>query len=111
MSVRTVDIIGQCHILSIVISEILIFCISWIFSNANNIKSNYWTGFGKWHDHAVTGSRACPMKEGEWASSEGRIISDDGVITFPKGENPKNYTIDIKWKENGAIQQISFQLD
>lgn len=67
-----------------------------IYIYHTTLKSNYWTGFGKWHDHALMASRACPMTKGEWASSKGCIIGDRGVITFPKGEDPSDYTIDIK---------------
>ena len=75
------------------------------------LKSNYWTGAGKWHDHKVIASRACPVVGGEWASTENCVVGEGGTIVFPEGTNPLDYTIEIKWRENGAKLQTSFQLN
>ncbi|MCP9809714.1 hypothetical protein KBY58_09745 [Cyanobium sp. HWJ4-Hawea] len=75
------------------------------------LKSNYWTGAGVWYDHEPTASRACPVAQPDgWGDPQGCIAGVKGRIQLPAGTNPTDYTIDIKWIENGAEQSTKFRL-
>lgn len=74
------------------------------------LVSNMITGFGKWWDHAVTASRACPLQANEWESTENCIVGDQDQIQIPQGSSPRNYSYEFKWSENGATQRAVVDL-
>ena len=74
------------------------------------LVSNMITGFGKWWDHDVTASRACLLEKDGWENSSSCIKGDGGLLVLPKNSDIKNYSIEIKWNENGAEQYVKFQI-
>ena len=75
------------------------------------LKSNYWTGAGVWYDHTPTASRACPVAQlGGWGEPQNCIDGQKGLIQLPEGAKATDYTIEIKWVENGAEQYAKFRL-
>ena len=74
------------------------------------LVSNMITGFGKWWDHDVTASRACLLEKDGWEDSKSCIKGDGGLLKLPKNRNIQDYSIEIKWNENGAEQYVKFKL-
>jgi hypothetical protein len=69
------------------------------------LVSNMITGLGKWWDHPVTASRACPFENGEWESTENCIIGVGGRIQLPADSLPTSYSYEFRWNENGSTQR------
>ena len=67
-------------------------------------------GTGKWWDHKVTASRACIVEDTGWDNPDQCIIGEGGLIQIPVGNDPEDYTYEIKWKERGAVQHAKFGL-
>ena len=74
------------------------------------LVSNMITGFGKWWDHDVTASRACLLEKDGWEDSKSCIKGEGGLLELPKNSDIKDYSIEIKWNENGAEQYVRFRL-
>ena len=66
--------------------------------------------FGKWWDHDVTASRACLLEKDGWEDSKSCIKGEGGLLVLPKNSDIKDYSIEIKWNENGAEQYVKFKL-
>ena len=75
------------------------------------LKSNYWTGAGVWYDHATTASRACPPVAAGWDQPTNCIEGKGGTMQLPVGAKLADYTIEIKYVENGAEQYVKFRLN
>ena len=80
------------------------------FVRQSTLVSNMLTGFGKWWDHDVIASRACLLENDGWENSESCIKGDGGILKLPKNSDIKDYSIEIKWNENGAEQYVKFKL-
>lgn len=74
------------------------------------LKSNYWTGAGTWYDHETTASRACPPLAPGWDKPSNCIEGKDGIIRLPDGAKLSDYTLEIKYLENGAEQYVKFRV-
>jgi hypothetical protein len=75
------------------------------------LKSNYWTGAGVWYDHETTASRACPPVVAGWNQPTNCIEGNGGIIRLPEGAKLSDYTIEIKYLENGAEQYVKFRVN
>jgi len=75
------------------------------------LKSNYWTGAGVWYDHETTASRACPAVVTGWDQPANCIEGKGGTIQLPPGAKLADYTIEIKYVENGAEQYAKFRIN
>ena len=75
------------------------------------LKSNFWTGFGSWYDHETTASRACPAATTGWERPTNCIEGKGGTIQLPAGAKLSDYTIEIKYVENGAEQYAKFRVE
>ena len=80
------------------------------FVRQTTLVSNMITGFGKWWDHDVTASRACLLSSDGWEDTNTCIKGEGGLLKLPKGKDIKNYSIEIKWQENGAEQFVKFRI-
>ena len=74
------------------------------------LKSNYWTGAGVWYDHETTASRACPAVATGWDQPANCVEGQGGTIQLPTGAKLSDYTIEIKYVENGAEQYAKFRI-
>lgn len=75
------------------------------------LKSNYWTGAGVWYDHKTVASRACPVVAATgWDQPANCIEGNGGTIQLPAGAKVNDYTIEIKYLENGAEQYVKFRI-
>ena len=76
----------------------------------STLVSNMLTGFGKWWDHPVTASRACPLTNDEWSEATNCITGTLNTIKLPEDTNPKDFVYEFKWQENGSSQQAKADL-
>ncbi|KGG14147.1 MULTISPECIES: hypothetical protein [Prochlorococcus] len=76
----------------------------------STLVSNMLTGLGKWWDHPVIASRACPFTKDEWSEAKNCIIGTLNTIALPEGANPKDFVYEFKWEENGSTQQAKADL-
>ena len=67
-------------------------------------------GTGKWWDHKVTASRACPVTDDGWDDTSQCIIGKQGLIQLPEGSDEKQFVYEIKWHEGGAVRHAKFGL-
>jgi hypothetical protein len=74
------------------------------------LVSNMITGFGKWWDHEVTSSRACPLNSDGWENTDKCILGQGSVIQIPIGKSVKDYSFQFKWSEDGAMQSNTLDL-
>lgn len=74
------------------------------------LVSNMITGFGKWWDHPVTASRACPLQANEWESSENCVVGAGDTIQLQPDALPKSFSYEFKWTENGVTQRAVVDL-
>ena len=77
----------------------------------STLVSNMITGLGKWWDHTVTASRACPLKSDGWDNSQDCIQGQGIEIQIPIGKSIKEYSYQFKWSENGGTQTITIDLN
>jgi hypothetical protein len=74
------------------------------------LVSNMITGFGKWWEHPVTASRACPLNSDGWDTPQNCILGLGNEIQIPLGKSIKEYSYQFKWEEDGATQNITIDL-
>jgi len=80
---------------------------------------NMITGISKWWDHAVIESRACLIAPTAGSDGEGLgcITGDssgDGSpnrINLAPGTSIRDYVFEVKWKENGVVNEAITQID
>ena len=75
------------------------------------LKSSYWTRIGTWFDHETTASRACPPVASGWDKPTNCIEGKGGAIRLPEGAKLSDYTLEIKYLENGAEQYVKFRVE
>ena len=72
---------------------------------------NMLTGLGKWYEHTVVTSRACPVSQKGWNDSANcieaaaNVVGTANVIQLPKDANPKEYYFDLQWEESGGLHR------
>jgi hypothetical protein len=75
----------------------------------STLVSNMITGFGKWWDHPILSSRACPEENG-LPSRDNCIEGSSGIVSLPPGASEKEYIYEISWNESNLVRTAKFSL-
>lgn len=74
------------------------------------------TGLGKWYEHTVVTSRACPVSQKGWNDSAkcieaaANVVGTANIIQLPKDANPKEYYFDLQWEESGGLHRARMDI-
>ena len=77
---------------------------------------NMITGLGKWYEHTVVTSRACPVSQKGWNDSANcieaaaNVVGTANIIQLPKDANPKDYYFDLQWEESGGLHRARMDI-
>ena len=77
---------------------------------------NMITGLGKWYEHTVVTSRACPVSQKGWNDSANcieaaaNVVGTANIIQLPKDANPKEYYFDLQWEESGGLHRARMDI-